>query len=537
MVASIVAGRPAKEERSVRRILGAVVSLVLVSALVSWSSAAASSESSDEAPVDLSVMSFNIFYGGDELDLETGDFCEVADGCEATFQQVVATIEASGADVVGLQEAERNTRRIGEALGWNFDERNHLISRYPLIDPPGADGAYAFVEVTPGHVVAVANLHLTSDPYGPYAVRDGASIEEVLQLEHDVRLPDIQPLLAAMPELQDQGIPLFVTGDFNSPSYLDWTQAVADARSDVPFSVTWPVTEALGAAGLHDSYRDVNPDPVTKPGFTWTPGGPESAPEGQEVMDRIDLVLASGEATTTSSKVVGEVDGPDVDIAMSPYPSDHRAVVSTFSVAPQSPAPFAAVARRRVFVGDHLPVDVHAPDVRAAKVGIRRVDHGGKGDLEAVQKIPRGTSDVRIDFDTRRLKRGAYEVVLLSGNNKVLSRSPFWLYRPGTPTSVATGERHYDVGEPIDVSWAAAPGQRADWVAVYRCADQVCEPTSEYLVWAYTDAAIEGHLEIGPDSFDGIETWPLPAGHYIVRLLVDDSFIDLATSRKFTIRE
>jgi endonuclease/exonuclease/phosphatase family metal-dependent hydrolase len=521
----------------VRRVVAAVVSLMLVSTLVSWAPTSASSAPPTLDPVDLSVMTFNIFYGGDELDLQTGDFCEVADGCEETFPQVVATIEASGADVVGLQEAERNTRRLGEALGWYYDERNHVISRYPLIDPPGADGVYAFVEVSPGRVVAIANLHLTSDPYGPYAVRDGASVDEVLELEQSVRMPDIQPLLEAMPELQEQGIPLFVTGDFNSPSYLDWTQAVADARSDVPFAVSWPVTETLGTAGLHDSYRDVNPDPVAKPGFTWTPGGPESAPEGQEVFDRIDLVLASGEATTTASKIVGELDGPDVDVAMSPYPSDHRAVVSTFSVAPRSPRPFAAVAQRRVFVGDRLAVDVHAPDMRGARVGIRRLGHRGKHDLEAVQKVPRGTSDIRLEFNTRKLQRGAYEVVLLSGDNMVVSRSSFWLYRPGTAPSVEVGERHYDVGEPIDVSWAAAPGIKRDWVAVYRCADHECEPNSEYLVWDYTDAAIEGRLEIGPDSFEGIETWPLPAGKYVVRLLTDDSFIDLATTRTFRIRD
>ncbi len=129
-----------------RRVVAAVVSLMLVSTLVTSGLTSASPPTDD--PVDISVMTFNIFYGGDELDLQTGDFCEVADGCEETFPQVVATIEASGADVVGLQEAERNTRRLGEALGWHYDERNHLISRYPLVDPPGADGVYAFVEVT-----------------------------------------------------------------------------------------------------------------------------------------------------------------------------------------------------------------------------------------------------------------------------------------------------------------------------------------------------------------------------------------------------
>ena len=54
-------------------------------------------------------------------------------------------------------------------------------------------------------------------------------------------------------------------------------------------------------------------------------------------------------------------------------------------------------------------------------------------------------------------------------------------------------------------------------------------------MWAYTDAAIEGRLEIGPTSAEGIETWPLPAGKYVVRLLTDDSYVGLAQSRRFTI--
>jgi endonuclease/exonuclease/phosphatase family metal-dependent hydrolase len=485
---------------------------------------------------EISVMSFNIFYGGDELDLTTGGFCEVPDSCDETLQTVIATIKDSGADVVGVQEAERNTRHIAEALGWYYNERSHLVSRFPLIDPPGADGLYAFVEVSPGRVVAIANLHLTSDPYGPYAVRDGASADEVLALEHSVRMPDIQSLLGALPDLANQGIPVFVTGDFNSPSHLDWTTAVADVRPDVPYALAWPVSQTLAAAGLHDSYRDVYPDPIAKPGFTWTPGGPESAPEGQEVFDRIDRVLASGQATTTASKIVGEVGGPDVDIGIARYPSDHRAVVSTFEVRPVSPKPFVAVAQRRAFVGDRLSVDVHAPSQRGVRLGLRKIDSHEQRDLVAVQNVPRG-ADIRVDFATGRLRPGDYEVVLVAGKHDIISRSPFWLYKPGTPPSVKTSERSYDVGEPIDVSWNAAPGIRRDWIAVYRCVDGgECEPNSQYLVWAYTQAAIEGRLEVGPDSFGGIETWPLPPGRYVVRLLTDDSFVDLATSKRFTIR-
>jgi hypothetical protein len=194
-----------------------------------------------------------------------------------------------------------------------------------------------------------------------------------------------------------------------------------------------------------------------------------------------------------------------------------------------------------VFVGDQLSVDVHAPDQRNARVALRRVDNvrkrgdEGKRDLIDVQRVPRGAGDVRLQFDTNRLQPGAYEAVLLFGGHEAVSRSPFWLYEAGTSPSITSAQDSYGVDEPITVSWKAAPGLRRDWIAVYRCLDTECDPNSAYLVWAYTDAAIEGSLEIGPDSFEGIESWPLPAGTYVVRLLTDDSFIDLATSPRFTI--
>ncbi len=84
------------------------------------------------------------------------------------------------------------TRTIAERLGWHYDERMHVISRYPLVDPPGANGLYTFVEVATGEVAAIANTHLTATPYGPHELRDGATAEEVLAIEESVRLPEVQ---------------------------------------------------------------------------------------------------------------------------------------------------------------------------------------------------------------------------------------------------------------------------------------------------------------------------------------------------------
>ena len=287
-------------------------------------------------------MSFNIWLGGDVVD----------------FGKVVETIEASGAEVVGLQEAEGNTRKVARALGWPYwSDRLHVVSRHPLIDPPEARGEYVLVQLRPGEVFALANVHLTSDPYGPYAVRDGRSLARVLNLERSTRLPEIRATLRALPD----GIPTLMTGDFNTPSHLDWTAAVDAVRDDVRYPVPWPVTEALAAAGFQDTYRAVHPDPVASPGITWTYGYPFPRLNADEVVDRIDLVQASAGIQVLDSGIAGPPGTPDVTIPIDPYPSDHRAVVSTVRLTPVAPRPFASVLHRRVTRGDDIGVRYAAP--------------------------------------------------------------------------------------------------------------------------------------------------------------------------------
>ena len=115
------------------------------------------------AGIPLRVMSFNIEWGGAHI----------------SFDNVVEVVRRSQADVVGIQEAEGNLPRLATALGWHYNLRQYVISRFPLAEPPGVDGKYLFVEVAPGKMVVLANVHLPSDPYGPDAVRDGATPEEI----------------------------------------------------------------------------------------------------------------------------------------------------------------------------------------------------------------------------------------------------------------------------------------------------------------------------------------------------------------------
>ncbi len=490
-------------------------------------------------PATVKVMTLNIFYGGDEWNLDTGQWCRRPAGCPETLRHVLATIEAADADIVGLQEGTANECVLADMLGWFCEPRLQLISRFPLIDPPGANGVYALAEVTPGRFVAISNVHLPSDPYGPYWVRDGEPRSAVLALERSTRLPAIQRQLTVLPDLAASGVPVFLTGDFNSPSHLDWTPAVDAVREQVRYPVVWPVSEALADAGFRDSYREVHPDPVEVPGFTWTPPGTlESVPD--EVYDRIDWVLVQGPAETLGTKLVGEPGGPDVDVAHDPYPTDHRGVVSTFRVTPANPDPFAAVASRRVFVGQDLTVHVHGPGARVVLVP---AGHGPSAALAS--RSTGGTDEADLSFSTGGLAPGALDALLLDAAGTVLSRSPFWLYAAGTRPSLRTMKAVYAVGEPIRVRWRAAPGYRWDWMGVFApgrgpaqnaedCNAGTCG-NGHYLIYRYTETLIQGSALIGPASFDGYRSWPLKVGTYEIRLLMDDGYRLLAISNSFKV--
>jgi hypothetical protein len=521
-----------------RFIRALVAGLLACGALASAAPAALDEEGGGS--VRLRVMTLNIFYGGDELDLRTNDWCAKRRGCPETFAEVVKTVRASGADVIGLEEAEHSTKRLARALGWHASERLQVISRYRLIDPPEGRGLYVFVELGPGEVAAIANAHLPSDPYGPYLVRDGGTAEELDALERSTRLPAAQAQLAVLPSLVAQGIPVFITGDFNSPSHLDWTPAVAAVRDEVPFAFDWPVSRAYADAGFRDSYREVHPDPVVVPGFTWTPGGVEAVPN--DVHDRIDWVLAAGRVRAVESQIVGERGGPDVDIERDPYPTDHRGVVSTFVVRPGSAPDMAAPETRRLVTGDVLPVVFHAPGRAGERVALVRA-----GTATPVAEQLTFAEDGTLAFPTAGLRRGAYETLLLDRWGRERSRSPFWVYRPGEPTRVWTSKRVYRRGEPIDVSWSNAPGMRWDWVALYRvepgektsyatpgCNAGYCG-NDGYLLYEYTKTAVEGTTTLSAASPVGDGSWPLRPGLYEVRLLLDDGYSSRAKSPRFRV--
>ncbi len=460
------------------------------------------------APVDLRVMEFNIEYGGTVV----------------RFRSIVEAIQAADADVVGIEEGEGNIPRLAKALDYPYyNVRLQIVSRFPLIDPPHGNGLYLFVELGPGQVVALANVHLPAGPYSPNLVRRGAKRKTILEIERRVRVPAVEPAVTALSGLVAQGVPSFLLGDFNTPSRLDWTPETVGLRDQIHYPVNWPVSAFVERAGFRDSFREAHPDPVTDEGLTWPSGRPHPpgvwSPGPHAPADRIDFLYAAGDATTVGSELVGESGGPGVTIGVDPWGTDHRAVVSEFSVLAGSAPTFVAVADRLVEAGVDQQVTFHAADADGYHVVVIP-----KGDpSHPVADVPTaGATDGTIPIATDDWIPGAYEAMLMSAD-AVLSRIRFWVEAPGDRPRVSTTRATYGVGEPIHVTWSNAPGERWDWVGVYpRGADPSIDT---YLTWFYTHTAIHGSGALDADSSG---PWPLPSGRYSVLLLADDGYRVLA---------
>ncbi|KTD10965.1 Endonuclease/Exonuclease/phosphatase family protein [Legionella gratiana] len=268
------------------------------------------------------IMTFNIENGGTQID----------------FNQVVKAIKQSKADVVGIQEAWGNIKRLAKALNWHYDPYQHVISRFPLYKT-APQQRFVLIEIKPKQFVAVANVHLPDEPYGPDLIKQGFDARTVRKNELKIRLPEIKPVIDQLAALAKKGVPVFLTGDFNSPSHLDWSHATLQKQRNHRYVMNWPVTQYAANKGFIDSYRQIFPNAYQYPSITWPAkrAAVKSSidnynPSYKDLPDRIDFIFSSGPVQVINSQLIGEKNGENVGLSLTPWPSDHRAIVSRFKV-------------------------------------------------------------------------------------------------------------------------------------------------------------------------------------------------------------
>ncbi|WP_293753922.1 endonuclease/exonuclease/phosphatase family protein [uncultured Parabacteroides sp.] len=149
-----------------------------------------------------------------------------------------------------------------------------------------------------------------------------------------------------------QGNIVILGGDFNEPSHLDWQADTKDMRNHNGLVINWDCSAMLHNAGYKDAYRELYPNPVTHPGFSW-PAGNKAAPMDKlmwvadaDDRDRIDFIYYYPNKDLTLKDVA--IVGPIEDLCMGEikdhqtqdpfiipkgvWPSDHKGTLATFTL-------------------------------------------------------------------------------------------------------------------------------------------------------------------------------------------------------------
>jgi exodeoxyribonuclease-3 len=290
---------------------------VLAAAMVVGLGSAMTPTALAAAPQVVKVLSLNV-----RLDSEAG------------ADKIADLIRKSRADIVGLQESSQKTEAIAKHLGYQWQQQGEgtaVLTRYQIVGTtPKKHGVE--VQLPDGHKLMVFNLHLHHIPYQPYQLLNipygdhpfVSSEEEAVEQAQAARGHEVQEAISEIREVQG---PLVVTGDFNEPSHLDWTERAVRAKRH-PIAVAWPTSQAMQQEGLKDSFRELYPDEVTHPGFTWNPL--TNPADANDHHDRLDFVLYRGEGLKpVAVDIVAEKESAG-SIVVNPYPTDHRGVLTCF---------------------------------------------------------------------------------------------------------------------------------------------------------------------------------------------------------------
>jgi hypothetical protein len=300
-------------------------------------------QSGQEQVTALRVMSYNLWHGWGQVD-------------SGAAKGIRSIIEAD-VDIIGTQETVDNAsgsnayrvQTIANELGWYYSPTGSgysgIASRYPITAAYTAangvaKGARIRLCSQPLREVVIFNTHLDYLHYGPYEAKRAGSTNATVLAEElaSQRDEQIAAILSGMSSHLSAAntVPVFLTGDFNCPSHLDWTAANSSAHYGKV--VQWPVTVAVANAGMTDSFRQLFPNPAQQPAITWSPL--YSSP--QEPQDRIDFVFHMGTPATPASAEIftngvendGFVYGDNVSAARAnTWPSDHASVIVDFNLS------------------------------------------------------------------------------------------------------------------------------------------------------------------------------------------------------------
>ena len=317
------------------------------------------------------VFQFNVWNQG----------VNVTDG----YDGVVNTLAEIDADFMTISEVRnyddifylrdlcvKLQKLTGEKYYTFYSYDSGLITKHPILEsatihPINGDHGTVYKAVTSiaGQRVALYTAHLDYQHYGNFMPRgysgvtfgklDGPNIDEKAIIDvclESQRDESIKEFIADAKKETEKGSMVFIGGDFNEPSHLDWTEETKNLFEHNGAIVQWPVSTLLEQAGFKDAYRELYPNPVTHPCITFPCFNPRKSassvtwtPDSDE-RDRIDFIhhFPFAGLSVTSAKLVGpvptvafakKVENTGEDEHITPnavWPSDHKGLLIEYTL-------------------------------------------------------------------------------------------------------------------------------------------------------------------------------------------------------------
>lgn len=285
----------------------------------------------------LKVLAWNIWHGG-----HSAAYPGV--GCE----NVIGILKHSDADVVIVIETYGASSMIADSLGFYhrlLSNNLSIYSRYPIIKTylfPDSISTFNFggIEVDfKGVPIRVFNTWLHYLPDCRLAPVEKSEEEIIKWDEAGTRDEEIRSILSVLKDMvaEADSIPIIVGGDFNIHSHLDWTPETKNLYKHGGAVVNWTVSKLMENSGFIDSYREINPNPITDIGTTWMYEATED--EGDlgvpDRSDRIDFIYYMGKklkAVNSDIFYAPLEDGLIFRDKKFIYTSDHGFVFTEFEV-------------------------------------------------------------------------------------------------------------------------------------------------------------------------------------------------------------
>jgi hypothetical protein len=166
-------------------------------------------------------------------------------------------------------------------------------------------------------------------------------------LEYNLDSQRDEQIAAFLNSVENETDPVILMGDFNEPSYADWTENNSTMFDHNGLVIPWQNVFTLTENGFTDAFREYFPNEIMNPGITWPSfadgvGSTSWTPLADE-RDRIDFMLYKGNDIEPSyAALVGPRESysfnqPDTSFTSFenfiadnlPWPSDHKATYIT----------------------------------------------------------------------------------------------------------------------------------------------------------------------------------------------------------------